>query len=63
MISSCEGKKLDEINSQGKKIVQKYGLEDKTEPYTASQPRVTLKDHKNDFDTKPTVRLINLSPG
>ena len=43
---------------KGKKIVQKYGLEDRTEPYKANQPKITMKDHKIGFGSKPTVRLI-----
>ena len=49
------------INEKGLKIVQGYGLEDKTEPYIPNSPRITLKDHKPDFSRKPTVRLINPS--
>ena len=31
------------------------------EPFKPKTPRVTLKDHKQDFNDKPTVRLINPS--
>ena len=48
------------INNKGLKIVQGYELENKTEPYTPDSPRITLKDHKPDFNNKPTVRLINV---
>ena len=43
------------------KIVQDYDLGDRTEPYRPGVPRVTLKDHKEGFLSRPSVRLINPS--
>ena len=53
--------RLNSINEEGLKRVQEYNIEDRTEQFRASTPRVTLKDHKEDFLNRPAVRLINLS--
>ena len=42
----------------GVKIVQSYGIADRTEPFRPRGIRISLKDHKGDFETRPSVRLI-----
>ncbi|CAI9724658.1 Hypothetical predicted protein [Octopus vulgaris] len=44
------------LNLQAKKIMEKYRLEEKKiQPF---QPRINFKDHKLNFSTNPSIRLI-----
>ena len=53
-------KKLETaINSEAKQISNKLGLSDRMEKLAKNQAFVTLKDHKENFNSKPTCRLIN----
>eukprot|EP00106_Octopus_bimaculoides_P006615 XP_014774057.1 PREDICTED: uncharacterized protein LOC106871849 [Octopus bimaculoides] len=46
------------INKATKLIMEKYEIDNKMEPYVPMHPRVTLKDHKDNFYSDPKVRLI-----
>ena len=48
-----------EIDKGGKKIAKKAGALNKMEINGTSNCFITLKDHKDNFSNKPTVRLIN----
>ena len=47
------------IDSEGSTIATKLELADRMEVYAERQPFITLKDHKPNFISKPTCRLIN----
>ena len=49
------------INEAGKLITERLQLADRMEILQNSEAYITLKDHKDDFSTKPSVRLINPS--
>lgn len=36
----------------------KYNLDDRTEPLVPQRPKITIKDHKKNFITNPSIRLI-----
>ncbi|CAI9736325.1 Hypothetical predicted protein [Octopus vulgaris] len=50
---------LTETNLAGKEIATSLKLDDRTEPLRVKSPHFTLKVHKNNFENKPSVRLIN----
>ena len=57
-------KKADEkvfhvINEEAKDIPTKLDIEDRMECMTKQQAFITLKDHKENFKSKPTCKLIN----
>ena len=54
-----DNKIQDVINKQGKCIAEKTGVVDKMNINGKSNCFVSLKDHKDNFLNKPTVRLIN----
>ena len=49
------------INSEGKRIIKKCngGILNKMEVNSESNCFITIKDHKDNFENNPTVRLIN----
>ena len=47
------------INLEAKSIANSFGIEKRTERLANATAFVTLKDHKENFLTKPTCRLIN----
>ena len=49
------------INLEAKQISDKLGLSDRIEKLSRNKTFVTLKDHKQNFSSKPTCRLINPS--
>ena len=49
------------IQSSHSKIVTKLDIEDRVFRTTESQPFITIKDHKENFQNNPTCRLINTS--
>lgn len=55
---TSEGLKHD-IDLEGSAIADKLGIADRMEVFAAREPFITLKDHKPNFDSKPTCRLIN----
>ena len=53
---------INNINKEAKEIIKELKLENKlVNQLPLKQCYVTLKDHKSDFSTKPTTRLINPS--
>ena len=44
---------------EGSEIAERLELADRMEVFAEKEPFITLKDHKANFDTKPTCRLIN----
>ena len=53
---------INNINKEAKEIIKELKLENKLiNQLPLKQCYVTLKDHKSDFSTKPTTRLINPS--
>ena len=49
----------NEIDLEGSEIAERLELADRMEVFAEKDPFITLKDHKANFDTKPTCRLIN----
>ena len=49
------------INEEAKSIATNLGLDDRVESLAKSEAFITLKDHKENFHSKPTCRLINPS--
>ena len=49
----------DDINSECSDIAETLGIADRMEVLAEREPFITLKDHKPNFDSKPTCRLIN----
>ena len=47
------------IDHEAKAIATNLGLADRMEVYAERQAFITLKDHKEDFRSKPSCRLIN----
>ena len=54
-------KVVKNIQSSHSKIVTKLDIEDRVFRTTESQPFITIKDHKENFQNNPTCRLINTS--
>ena len=55
---SCDDTK-NKIDREGKGIASKLELDDRMEIYAEREAFITLKDHKENFISKPTCRLIN----
>ncbi|GAB1599935.1 GATA zinc finger domain-containing protein 14-like, partial [Argonauta hians] len=49
---------LTDINKELYDVFERRGLLGKTEPVSAREPRILLKDHKANFSSNPSVRLI-----
>ena len=47
------------INNEAKNIAANLNIDDRTECMAKRQAFITLKDHKDNFQNKPTCRLIN----
>ena len=52
-------KDVDSINLEAKKLAEELKLADRIETFGNSQAFISLKDHKEDYKTKPKCRLIN----
>ena len=52
-------KNVADVNKQHSKTVTDLDIDDRVFTTTPRNAFVTLKDHKSDFQTKPSVRLIN----
>ena len=50
---------IKEINKEAKKIAEKLKIDDKMKCYNNKEAFITLKDHKDGFETTPKCRLIN----
>ena len=48
-----------EVNKEAKSIVTKLGIADRVEKYAEQNAFITLKDHKDNFQSSPKCRLIN----
>lgn len=46
------------INIRAKEIMAKYNLHDVSEPIVPYCPKISLRDHKENNITNPTVKLI-----
>ena len=55
----CDESEEKKINSGALDIVKELYIEDRTHCFSKEPAFITLKDHKSDFSTKPSVRLIN----
>ena len=49
----------NQINEEAKSIASNLGLDNRIESLAKSEAFITLKDHKENFHSKPTCRLIN----
>ena len=52
-------KTIININNEAKSIAANLNTDDRTECMAKRQAFITLKDHKDSFQNKPTCRLIN----
>lgn len=52
-----------DIDLEGSVIARKLEIADRMEVFAERKPFITLKDHKSNFDAKPTCRLINPAKG
>jgi len=50
---------IDNINEELKEITSSIGISNHVDVMAKSDAFITLKDHKDNFDTKPKCRLIN----
>ncbi|KAK3745372.1 hypothetical protein QZH41_001400 [Actinostola sp. cb2023] len=55
---ASEAKVLD-INREAKHIAEKFKIDDRVEKLAEKEAFITLKDHKPNFENKPTCRLIS----
>ena len=52
---------LNKIDGKSKTITEKLRIDDRVETTATKEAFITLKDHKDNFENKPTCRLINPS--
>ena len=52
---------LNKIDVKAKTITEKLRIDDRVETTATKEAFITLKDHKDNFENKPTCRLINPS--
>ena len=57
----AENNQLRKIDDKAKTITEKLRIDDRVETTATKEAFITLKDHKDNFDNKPTCRLINPS--
>ena len=50
---------LGKVNKEAKSIVTTLGIADRVEQYAQQPAFITLKDHKDNFESHPKCRLIN----
>ena len=50
---------INTISDEGKEITTNLNIADRAERIAEQQGFITLKDHKDNFQNKPTCRLIN----
>ena len=53
--------KINKLNQEAKKITGKLSIFDRVDRLQNNEVYVTIKDHKKNFQTNPTFRLINPS--
>ena len=56
-----EYNQLNKIDMKAKTITEKLCIDDRVETTATKEAFITLKDHKDNFENKPTCRLINPS--
>ena len=49
------------INDEGLRIVNDLDISERTEPFEPKPPFFSVKDHKPEFQNRPTIRLISPS--
>ena len=54
-------KQLTKIDEEARTITKKLNIDDRVESMAMKEAFITLKDHKENFENKPTCRLINPS--
>ena len=52
---------LDNLNKEAAKICKELEIDDRVMKFCESEAFITYKDHKEDFNLRPKVRLINPS--
>ena len=52
-------KELDNINREAATLCSKLEIADRVEKFSEAEPFYTLKDHKETFNIRPSIRLIN----
>lgn len=52
------GEFLRDINIKAREIAIKYNLDNRTEPLVPERPKITIKDHKENFIANLSVRLF-----
>ena len=57
----AENDELKKIDEKAKTITEKLRIDDRVETTATREAFITLKDHKDNFENKPTCRLINPS--
>ena len=57
----AENNQSNKIDEKAKKITEKLCIDDRVETTATKEAFITLKDHKDNFENKPTCRLINPS--
>ena len=55
----ADGNMISIINNKARNIATDLNIQDRVERMTEQQAFITLKDHKDNFENKPTCRLIN----
>ena len=50
---------LDKVNREAQKLCSKLQIADRVEKFSEAEPFYTLKDHKETFNIRPSIRLIN----
>ena len=54
-------KQFTKIDEEARNITKKLNIDDRVESMAMKEAFITLKDHKENFENKPTCRLINPS--
>ena len=57
----ADKKLLRKIDKEARTITKKFNVDDRVESTAVKEAFITLKDHKENFQNKPTCRLINPS--
>ena len=53
------GSTIGEVNKEASAIATSLGLQERVYSFMEKCPRITLKDHKENFKVRPQVRLLN----
>ena len=55
--TKAENKQLKKIDDKAKTITEKLRIDNRVETTATKEAFITLKDHKDNFKSKPTCRL------